>query len=158
MVISPDAWLIGDDGVYRWSPERIREAWERAFQALETALRDPANERLVLLVGLPGAGKSTWLASHDRGGVIHFDATLCAASERKPLIAIARRAGRPVEAVWFDTPVLPCRQRNAARPPDRRVPDETIDRMAAALAATPPQVEEGISRVDVVRFVAEAGP
>jgi predicted kinase len=143
---------------------------------------------IVVLVGLPGSGKSTYL---DRLGVtpissdairqlladdatdqsIHgrvfstvrylvrqrlaigrpvtyVDATHLSRAERRPYIKIAQRYACRVEALFFDVPLEVCLKRNHTR--DRIVPDEAMRTMAAKLV--PPNVDEGFSRVTVVRY------
>jgi predicted kinase len=144
-------------------------------------------QRIVVLVGLPGSGKSTYL---ERQGItplssdlvrqlladdatdqtIHtrvfqclryllrqrlaigrpatyMDATHLTPAERRPYLKIAQRYGCAIEALYFDVPLDVCLARNRGRP--RIVPEEAVRAMAAKLV--PPSVEEGFSRVTVVR-------
>jgi predicted kinase len=135
-------------------------------------------QRVILMVGLPGSGKSTYL---ERMGVtplssdavrqlladdatdqtIHgrvfntirylvrtyVDATHLKPGERRPYVKIARQYGCDVEAVFFDVPLEVCLERNRGRA--RVVPEEAMRKMAAKLV--PPAVDEGFSRVTVVR-------
>jgi predicted kinase len=144
-------------------------------------------QRIVVLVGLPGSGKSTYL---DRLGitpissdairqlladdatdqtihgrvfstvrylvrqrlaigrpVTYVDATHLTPGERRPYIKIAQQAGCRAEALFFDVPLEICLERNIKR--DRIVPEEAMRKMAAKLV--PPSVDEGFSRVTVVR-------
>jgi predicted kinase len=144
-------------------------------------------QRIVVLVGLPGSGKSTYL---ERQGItplssdlvrqlladdatdqtIHtrvfqclryllrqrlaigrpatyVDATHLTPAERRPYLKIAQRYGCAIEALYFDVPLDVCLARNRGRP--RIVPEEAVRAMAAKLV--PPSVEEGFSRVTVVR-------
>ena len=91
--------------------------------------------------------------------VTYLDATSIAPWERRPWIKLAGLLGCEIEAVFFDTPLEICLERNAARP--RVVPPEVIQSMARRMVR--PTVEEGFTRVRVVRATgaapqATAGP
>ena len=144
-------------------------------------------QRIVLAIGLPASGKSTYLerigahplssdairellADDPADQTIHarvfatmryllrhrlaierpltyIDATNLTRKERKNWIKLAREAGCAIEALYFDTPLEVCIARNHLRA--RRVPEHVIREMAKRLTA--PQLEEGFSRVDVVK-------
>jgi predicted kinase len=146
--------------------------------------------RVVLLIGLPASGKSTW-AREQGGGVLstddirgllsddatnqsihgmvfatlryllrrrlelrmpvtYIDATNSTRHERRAYIKLSQWYDASVEAVFFDTPVEICKQRNVGR--SRVVPDWAIDMMAARLR--PPTYEEGFERVTVYHVAA----
>ena len=145
-------------------------------------------QKIILLVGLPGSGKSTYterlgatalssdlirqlLADDPADQSIHarvfncmryllrhrlaigrpvtyLDATHLTLAERKPYMQIARWYGCEIEAIFFDVPLDICMERNRGRA--RVVPEEAMRAMAAKLV--PPTVEEGFSRVMVMRY------
>ena len=144
-------------------------------------------QRIIVLVGLPGSGKSTYLERlgvtalssdlirqlladdatdqtiHGRvfntlrylvrqrlaigRQVTYVDATHLTPDERRPYIKIAQAYGCAAEALFFDVPLEVCLDRNRGRA--RVVPEEAVRAMAAKLV--PPSVDEGFSRVTVVR-------
>lgn len=79
--------------------------------------------------------------------VTYMDATHLTPDERRPYIKIAEWYGCEIEAVFFDVPLETCIARNRGR--ERIVPEEAVRAMAAKLV--PPAIEEGFSRVTVVR-------
>jgi predicted kinase len=153
----------------------------------DTLSESPPRPRLIVLVGLPGSGKSTWakqqgvavissdrirylLADDERDQNIHgdvfatlryllrrrfllrrpltiVDATNLSLRERRPYIKTAQLYDCQVEAVFFDTPVEVCKERNRSR--ERIVPDEAIDMMAERLRV--PTIEEGFDVVMAYR-------
>jgi predicted kinase len=83
-----------------------------------------------------------------QGRSVVVDNTNPSRAERAPLVALARAAGVPARAVWVDTPLEVCRERNAARPESRRVPEVGLHAALARFRA--PTTDEGFARVDVV--------
>ncbi|MCU1257274.1 MAG: polynucleotide kinasephosphatase [Bryobacterales bacterium] len=147
----------------------------------------PIEDRcLIVLVGPPGSGKSTW-ARHNRHGVVHVsqddlidaitpggfdhvyrsvyraaeDATARAAlqaghtvivdrtnrtrAHRERWLALARQESCPAIAVVMSTAEELCRERNAKREGNRRVSEERMGRMFAALE--PVRLDEGFAAV-----------
>jgi predicted kinase len=139
---------------------------------------DPGPQELFFMVGLQGSGKSTWVRDHlpthavvskdhwpnarrrevrqrrviaellAEGCSIVVDNTNPTAEDRAPLIAAARGAGAAVRAVWIDTPLAVCLERNEVREGRARVP--LVGVLATAARLVPPATAEGFGRVDVV--------
>lgn len=143
-------------------------------------------QRVYVLVGLPAAGKSTWLArrgvtalssdamrlllrDNEADQTIHaqvfallrrllqmrlelgaaasyIDATNLTRRERRQWIKLADWYGAECVAVYFDTPLAVCLERNAGRA--RVVPGEAMERLAKRLS--PPELAEGFASIEVV--------
>lgn len=81
MIVNPDSFLYDESGTYVWSVERVKAAWAEAKKAWAFYL-ELQPKRAVLLMGMPGSGKSTWLAANQRPNVVYFDATFDSAWKR----------------------------------------------------------------------------
>jgi predicted kinase len=79
--------------------------------------------------------------------VTYVDATHLTPPERAPWIAIAKAFRADAEALFFDTDVDVCKERNRIR--NRVVPEEAIDMLAAKLI--PPGFAEGLQKITVVK-------
>jgi predicted kinase len=147
-VIDPDAFLETEAGRV-WTPERNAEAWRQAFAALRGWLEAGTVARVVVVCGLQGAGKSSWIAQQaPEAGTVYVDAALPGARHRAPIIALARSCGIPVAAVWIRTPLALALERNRQRPADRRVPEESIRSVDRLFE--PPSTDEGFVTVRIV--------
>ena len=121
-VLSPDTYLDRVYG-YAFSQERVAAAWNWCLERLDHVLGDDELDGVHLV----------------------WDATMTTRSMRAPCVQAARQAGWRVVAVYMDTPVALCRQRNAARPQHRQVPEPVMEHMQCKL--TVPTVGEGFHRV-----------
>jgi predicted kinase len=146
--------MLNNAGVYEWTPARAAAAWNRAYRDWEDALGKLHGG--MLLVGLPGSGKSTWIAEKQAPGLARmglppeiavFDATNTSRIGRRPLIEIAQSLDKQVEALLFQVPLITALRRNAERPPERRVPFDTMARMARQLDEDMPCLSEGFWRI-----------
>jgi len=148
-VVSPDDYRVGEDGLYRSERDKEAGIWATAHSTFKELLSRPDVTKAVAMVGIPGAGKSTWLASHKEEGVVYFDATMVRPKYRTRLVKIARKIGKPIEALVMKTKLDVCLKRNAARTPDRVVPEFVLRNMHRDLAESPVSRDEGF--VAIVR-------
>ena len=141
MIISPDSHLyVGSD--YIWTTERAAEAWALADRELQEACTSGGYKKVVLLVGVPGSGKSTWLSRHEDPKVVYFDACFSSRFLRQTYLERIRGWGLDPEIIWVRTNLQVCLLRNSRRPPNRKVPLEVIHRMWERLEFSPPAPDE----------------
>lgn len=82
-----------------------------------------------------------------------LDSTNTRSDIRQDLITRAHRHGLPAIAVALATPLEVCRARNAARPPNRRVPDAAlVDQHAAVQQCLNHLADEGFDQVHILRL------
>lgn len=147
MHINPDHFLETPE-CRIWTSERNAVAWKQSFAALDEALRGRSARSVVyIMVGCQASGKSTWARARKREEphAIIFDAILVKKSERQPILLAAGQCQVPAVAVWFQTPLQVCLERNAARPTDEVVNEQGLKNVFAALE--PPQLSEGFAQV-----------
>ena len=125
-VISPDDIIVEWCGSYDWTPQRAAAAWREADTRLEWEM----------LLHQDGEEAHTEIV---------FDAVFDQPKRRKKYIKLAQKYGWDVVAYYVKTPFEVCKARNDARPEHRRVPDETLERMARRMKA--PTAEEGWTRI-----------
>ena len=111
------------------------------------AMEERRFEQVIMLVGIPGSGKSTYARAADRENVVVLDSTFVEPERRWQILQMARQYNVPVMAVWMDTEWDVCVQRNAKRPEDRRVPVEVMQAMYQRLFDERPREEEGFGEV-----------
>ena len=146
VVIETDQYLGKNNGDL-WTRELFEEAWRQSLKDLEIALRRPGVAKLVLVVGIPAAGKSTAMAGAEAGAVYLDEAYLVEKDRRSAAMAIAKKLGLPTEVLWVDTPLEVCIQRNEKRASNRRVPLEVQTYVHETLKQKPPTKGEGLSRI-----------
>lgn len=148
MILRPDDLLVAGPG--RWERSAIAEAWAQCFRWLRAALASPQILRAGVLVGIPGAGKTTWSGVNDRVDTCLHDAVWADPRRRAQLAARVHAAGKTAIAIWVRTPIDVCLLRNAARPEWRRVPEDAMRSAAALLDRFPPSRAEGWDAVSIV--------
>lgn len=145
LIVSPDDFRM-DDGKYVHHAEEQKPIWDASYALLKELISQPDHHTLRVMVGLPGAGKSTWICANKAQGVVTFDATMARRKSRKQILQFARQYGHSdllLCAVFVNTPLVDCRARNALRSQDRCVPDEVLTRMHLSLSQAPPSLSEG---------------
>ena len=150
MIISPDHHIYNDDGTYVWSPGRVKYAWWLCKNLLREF--QEAFGTIYLLVGVPGAGKSTWIAQNGSSDQLYVDATFTEYKGRKDYIKLIRSMDphKRIVAVVFHVDVEVAIQRNATRTEDRRIPEDIIRKMHQRLQSHPVTLAEGFDEIVVV--------
>ena len=147
-VINPDDYLETPTGRV-FTVERNRQAWEQAYAALEEQLARAST--LYLVMGVQGAGKSSWIARHIGGlesDAVFFDAALPARQHRARIVALAQTRDVPVIAVFVQADLDLALARNAARTEDKVVPEPAVRSVFSMLEA--PSFDEGFAAVMLV--------
>ena len=145
---NPDDYLETSTGRV-FTPERSAAAFDRAYSDLEDALRSaPPDARLFVVVGIQGAGKTTWVQQNADAlgtGAFFFDAALPRAVHRARVVSIAKACGVPAVAVWVQAPLEVALARNQQRRADHHVPDAAIRSVHSMME--PPSISEGFVEV-----------
>ena len=147
VIISPDNYRI-IRGEYIFDPATEVTVWGKAYAAVSECLSRHAT--LVVLVGLPRSGKSTWARANDTDELCIFDATSTSVLRRRELCSKVRGGGKTI-AVFFDTPFDVCLERNKLRPRGP-LPDQLMAGMRDKL--TRPTMAEGFWQVITVHHLS----
>lgn len=146
--IDPDQFLDLSAG-QPISPEAGRAAWAQAYERLEQRLAElGAGATLYVVMGLQGAGKSTWVAqqlAQSSPRAIYFCGPLPSRRHRERALAMARCADCRCVAVWLNTPLAVALARNAGRSGTARIAEATIQHVHDSLQA--PSLDEGFDEV-----------
>lgn len=145
---NPDSYLETESGRV-FTPERSAAAFEQAYANLQEALRHaPSDARLFVVLGVQGAGKTTWIQRNaaDLGeAAFFFDAALPRAIHRARAVSIAAASGVPATAVWIRTPLEAALARNRSRRADHQVPEFAVRSVHSIME--PPTLSEGFEEV-----------
>jgi predicted kinase len=149
-VLRPDDLLPKGEG--RWTRETVGEAFAACARALrDEVLPDPAIRTVIVMVGLSGAGKTTWCARQPEDpSTVVYDVVNADAARRAALAKRITAAGKDAVVVWVQTPITLCLARQQSRPPWRQVPEAAIRSSAINLRRTPPTLAEGWTRIELV--------
>ncbi|MCD5995738.1 hypothetical protein KDX38_19595 [Pseudomonas sp. CDFA 602] len=159
IVINPDDYLETPDGRV-FTPERNQRAWQHAYAELDTALsKAEPGTRLYLVIGVQGAGKSTWIRNNiERLGnrAIIFDAALPKAQHREKIMALAMQHSVPVTGVLIQASLEIALFRNNCRSADKVVPEDAVRNVFNMLE--PPHTDEGFANIEYVDTCAQGHP
>jgi len=148
MYLNPDRYLQTDAGRV-FTAERNAVAWEQLYAELLAALKERPR-RIVMVIGVQGAGKSTWtrnrLAEPYDG--IYVDYSFATKSSRSRVIEIAKAAGVQVSVVWLKVSLDTALWRNKGRPADEVVPADAVENVFKIFE--PPSLSEGFQEVTIV--------
>lgn len=148
-VVRPDDLLPVGEG--RWTRETVGEAFAESARRLRAHLADPAIERVYVMIGLPGAGKSTWLDRQPQDpAAVAYDVVNAHRGRRSSLARRIRDAGKTPIAVVVSTPLSLCLMRQLERPTWRRVPEAFIRKTCIELRREPVVLAEGWAQIVAV--------
>jgi predicted kinase len=148
MHLNPDHYLQTAAGRV-FTAERNAAAWEQLYSDLAAALRERPR-RIVMVIGVQGAGKSTWTRQWAKaaGDTIYVDSTFATVARRARVVEIAKAAAVPVSVVWVKVSLDTALRRNKLRPTDEIVPDEAVRNVFRLFE--PPSPAEGFDEVIVL--------
>ena len=120
--ISADAFRIVE-GEYLFDPDREGDVWKRV--------------KLLIAIAC------------DAGRDFVFEATNLTKVRREPYLTMMKKYNYTIIALYFDTPLSTCLERNEQRKDNRRIPDETLKKMH--LNREMPSITEGFAAVKIIR-------
>ena len=88
-IIAPERMLEAE-GDFTWTRESFGDAFRKAHHALVAALSDGQIRKVLMLSGLPGAGKSTWAAANDAPDTVIWDACSLTRPARRAVLSTIR--------------------------------------------------------------------
>lgn len=149
MIISPDNLLLDENGKYVWSVDRVKKAWDYALDEWKKAAEKEDVESFIIMCGMPGAGKSTYLSKNYSEKSVYFDATSVAPKRRKHLLQLIKKSKAKKICVYLNTPFNVCIERNNTRTDDRKVPMDVMKRMNDNLKT--PDKSEGFDQIITIK-------
>lgn len=153
-IISPNELIkkYNDTDKFLINPKFIAKAWEESYKKLGELLAEIEEGSLLLVVGLPNSGKTTWI-DNNREMLEHydviFDGGFPSKISRSAVANIAMGAGWLVDAVYLDTPYNVCRNRNHRNANGQRIPFEAFKSVARSFSE--PKAHEGFGSVRVAQ-------
>lgn len=148
MHLNPDHYLQTDAGRI-FTTERNAAAWERLYADLSAALKERPR-RIVMVIGVQGAGKSTWTKKWTSvpSDIIYVDSTFATVSRRSRVIDIAKTAGVQCSAIWVKVSLETALRRNKKRRADEVVPDDAVENVFRIFE--PPSCDEGFHEIEII--------
>lgn len=152
LLISPDHFLINESGLYEWTPQRAHKAWQRSYKLLSQGMASGEYNRVTIMCGPPGSGKSTAANAHlkEVDNTIIFDATFKNRKARKQILKMVKKTDLSLTCIVMNTDLNTCIERNETRSPDRKIPKDIIENMYNSLQESMPTLEEGFDVVEIL--------
>jgi hypothetical protein len=115
----------GDAEIYDGTPDGLWNERVKAGKWLLQVLSDDTPACLLIMIGIPGSGKTTWCQQNQQDvGDVAYDSTNLTRLQRLPWILFGHHLGWRVKAVLLDTPLEVCLMRSVVgRRPVRVIVD-----------------------------------
>lgn len=108
---SADSFFTSSTGVYVFDKTKIGEAHGHCLRSYVLAIQDGAR-RVTIMRGLPGSGKSAWVANHAADLDVVVDNTSLSVAEVAPYASLAQAYGIPFQIVTMKLDLRICAERN----------------------------------------------